>query len=177
MIFECVAGLHESNVVHRCITITNLLVKDLDDGRECVILRNTPFTVNAVPGECNLTGYCGTPYRSTAPEVYSEFSYDEKVDLWSLGIVTYFLLCGIDPFHGSKDDVEAKRRCVYIDYPFSFDAPSRAARDFVELLLQPEAVNRPSARQALQHEWMLQDESLLTHVNLEFAFGGLTDWV
>ncbi|GKZ00436.1 hypothetical protein MPSEU_000996200 [Mayamaea pseudoterrestris] len=177
MIFECVAGLHESNVVHRCITMTNLFVQKLDDGTERVILRNTPFTTNSVPGERSLTGYCGTPYRSTAPEVYSDFSYDEKVDLWSLGIVTYFLLCGIDPFHGSKDDVEVKRRSVYIEYPFSFDAPSREARAFVELLLQPDPVDRPSARRALEHDWLQMDAVKLTLVSLEFVYEGLWDWI
>ena len=177
LIVECVAGLHESSVVHRKISMSTLLLHTDEEGRERIILRNTKYTTNTVQGEQSLTGYCGTPYLSTAPEVYTDFCYDEKVDLWSVGCVAYLLCVGIDPFHGlCKESIEAKRLSGYIDYPFSLDAPSKAARAFVQLLLQAEPLQRPSARVALQHEWMSTDEADLLEVNLEFAYGGLLDW-
>ena len=42
---------------------------------------------------------CGTA-GFVAPEVLQQTGYDNAVDLWSLGVVTFFMLCGRSPFHG-----------------------------------------------------------------------------
>ena len=41
-----------------------------------------------------------------APELCNEEAYDNKVDLWAAGILTYVLLSGTTPFNGrTKEDV------------------------------------------------------------------------
>ena len=58
--------------------------------------------------DTHLKTFCGTP-QYLAPEVLfsrvrGDGSYGLKVDMWSLGVILYILLCGCPPFNPERQD-------------------------------------------------------------------------
>jgi serine/threonine protein kinase len=127
-----------------------------------------------------MTSEVGTPYY-TAPEVVCADHYDFKCDVYSMGAIAYSCLTGGKlPIKG-KDERETIKLLMNPKEPIDFsdkvwlgyreekkgergtrgsaiddgDKPvSESARDFCKTLLQRDPQNRPSAYEALQHDWL-----------------------
>eukprot|EP01095_Lingulamoeba_sp_RSL-Kostka_P008128 TRINITY_DN266_c0_g2_i1.p1 TRINITY_DN266_c0_g2~~TRINITY_DN266_c0_g2_i1.p1 ORF type:complete len:205 (-),score=68.11 TRINITY_DN266_c0_g2_i1:426-1040(-) len=94
-IVDAVKYLHDMNIAHRDLKPTNLLLKDDSDDTNVKI---ADFGLSKIIGENTmLQTACGTPIY-VAPEVLSGEAYEKEVDLWSIGVITYILLCGFPPF-------------------------------------------------------------------------------
>ena len=91
----------------------------------------------------------GTPYY-IAPEVLSG-SYDEKCDLWSIGVILYIMLCGRPPFNARTEDAIIKKvkRGVWEFQGEIWNSISKEAKDLISQLLQPDVKRRLSAVDAL----------------------------
>ena len=91
-----------------------------------------------------------------APEVINRKPYDYKVDMWSIGVTCYLLLCGDTPFNG-KNRQQLFRR-ISVDEPSFADDKwghiSDEGVDFVRQLLQKDPAKRMSAADALSHPWL-----------------------
>jgi len=110
-----------------------------------------------------MTDRVGTLY-SMAPQVL-QGDYDYKCDLWSIGVITYMLLSGHQPFWGPVRPMPwSKRRKIMIDRIRKgqymrmtgecWSNVSKEAKDFVASLLQMDPNARPTAEEALQSPWM-----------------------
>ena len=96
----------------------------------------------------------GTPYY-IAPEVLNK-SYDEKCDMWSVGVITFILLSGSPPF-GGKNEKDIMNTVKSGKYNFNNPAwknVSDLAKQFIERLLEMDPSKRMSAAEALHHDWM-----------------------
>lgn len=89
-----------------------------------------------------LTNKVGTPYY-VAPEVLAG-NYDKRCDLWSIGVITYILLCGYPPFHGQTNPeiFERIKKQRYHFYAEDWDEISSEAKDFITNLLLLDASKR-----------------------------------
>eukprot|EP01117_Protostelium_nocturnum_P012262 TRINITY_DN450_c1_g1_i1.p1 TRINITY_DN450_c1_g1~~TRINITY_DN450_c1_g1_i1.p1 ORF type:complete len:348 (-),score=97.94 TRINITY_DN450_c1_g1_i1:158-1051(-) len=165
---SAVEYLHSNNIAHRDLKPENLLLKKGDDTG--VMLSD--FGLSKIVDEnARLQTACGTPYY-VAPEVLSASGYDLEVDLWSVGVITYLLLCGFPPFYGeSLPEVFEQIMKADFDFPDPYwTEVSDDAKDFISKLLVVEPKKRPTAKEAQQHTWIKklgQDKKLNINPKLE----------
>lgn len=103
-----------------------------------------------------MTGVVGTPYY-VAPEVLSGREYNEKVDVWSAGVILYIMLAGVPPFYGETpaETFEAVLR-GNLRFPTRlFRSVSPEAKDLLRKMLCKDVSRRLSAEQVLRHPWVV----------------------
>jgi len=147
--------LHSKNIVHRDLKPENLLLKSPSDDTE---IKLADFGLSKVLGtEVMMQTACGTP-GYVAPEILqtSDTGYGKEVDMWSVGVITYILLCGFPPFY--NENVAQLFESIIsadFDYPSDYwDNISDDAIDFIDNLLLADPSKRLTATSALQHSWL-----------------------
>jgi calcium/calmodulin-dependent protein kinase I len=152
--------LHSKGISHRDLKPENLLLTAEDD----TDVKLSDFGLSKIVGEDSLMETaCGTPYY-VAPEVLSAQGYEKEVDLWSIGVVTYLLLCGFPPFYGESLP-EVFEQIMNADYEFPspyWDDISEGAKDVVKKLLVVDPKKRMTADECLAHNWVKEDGSAST---------------
>jgi calcium-dependent protein kinase len=106
----------------------------------------------------------GTPYY-IAPEVLKG-EYDEKCDIWSIGAMTYIMLCGEPPFNAETNN-EIFTKIVKEKLQFTSENwknVSEDAKDFIKKCMTKESEKRLSASSALDHPWF---KNILKEVHKE----------
>lgn len=95
-LLEAVNYLHKKNIVHRDLKPENILFTKND------VLKIADFGTSKFKKKKKMRNTHGTPYY-IAPEVING-NYNEKCDIWSIGVILYILLSGYPPFNGSDDE-------------------------------------------------------------------------
>jgi serine/threonine protein kinase len=145
--------LHGQNIAHRDLKPENLLVKSVADDTEVKI---ADFGLSKIIDEQKMMQTaCGTP-GYVAPEVLNAEGYDKEVDMWSIGVITYILLCGFPPFY-AETVPEVFEQIMKAEYDFPeeyWNEISAEGKDFIRHLLVVDTKERLTASQALQHPWL-----------------------
>ena len=91
---------HEKGIVHRDLKPENVMI----DHEQNDIIKIIDFgtSVTYQRGVDVLQGVFGTAYY-IAPEICKRMAYDERCDVWTIGVMIYILLCGSPPFDDPKD--------------------------------------------------------------------------
>nr|XP_018910956.1 PREDICTED: serine/threonine-protein kinase SIK2-like [Bemisia tabaci] len=149
-ILSAVEYCHNRKIVHRDLKAENLLM----DANMNIKIADFGFSNYYTPGE-QLATWCGSPPYA-APEVFEGKKYiGPEIDIWSLGVVLYVLVCGALPFDGStlhslRDRVLSGR--FRIPYFMSSDCESLIRK---MLVLDPS--KRFSIEQIKRHRWMMEE--------------------
>lgn len=153
-LLDSVAFMHSRNIVHRDLKPENILLQTTGADSPIKIIdfgMAREHDINDPP----MTQCLGTPYY-IAPEVLRK-QYDRSCDLWSVGIISFILICGYPPFNG--DDNKAIHSSILKGkYRFpvrEWKGTSKEARDFIRRLLQVDTRKRMTAAEALRHPWLV----------------------
>ena len=98
-VLSAVAYMHDSGVVHRDLKPENLLYASPEDDSKIMI---SDFGLSKMEDSGIMATACGTP-GYVAPEVLAQKPYGKEVDVWSIGVISYILLCGYPPFYDEND--------------------------------------------------------------------------
>ena len=146
--------LHSYGIVHRDLKPENILMTDLSPGAD---IRLLDFGLSKIIGN---EEKCTEPYGTlsfVAPEVLQGKPYDKSVDLWSIGIITFLLLCGYLPFDDKHSEREIARQTIQDPVPFEskiWNKYTPEAKNFVEGLLQKKPEKRFTIKEILEHPWI-----------------------
>jgi len=146
-IIHAVDYCHRKGIVHRDLKAENLLL----DGRMKIKIADFGFGNFFHPNE-ELCTYCGSPPYA-APEVFEGKKYcGPEIDIWSLGVVLYVLVCGSLPFDG--DNLHALRDRVISG---RFRIPyfmSSECENLIRKMLVLDPKKRLTIGQISEHPWM-----------------------
>lgn len=95
IVLDAVGYCHKNHVAHRDLKPENLLLLSENDD-SAVKIADFGFA-KKVYEKNSLTTQCGTP-GYVAPEILEGTPYDERADMWSVGVILYILLGGYPPF-------------------------------------------------------------------------------
>ncbi|KAK6521438.1 hypothetical protein TWF506_001652 [Arthrobotrys conoides] len=142
-----VAYVHQKNCVHRDLKLENIML----DRHENVKLCDFGFT-REYEKHRQLQTFCGTVCYSAPEMVKGEKYHGQAVDVWSLGVILYALLCGELPFD-EDDETSTKLKILNEEpkYPEHLDAD---AVTLIKSLLSKRPISRPALLDILTHPFL-----------------------
>ena len=171
------AYLHDHGIVHRDLKPENLLFRTPEDNADLLI---ADFGLSRIMDEEAfhvLTTTCGTP-GYMAPEIFKKTGHGKPVcvmylsrgstnklisgvcsDVWAIGVITYFLLCGYTPFDRDSN-LEEMQAILVADYSFTpleyWRGVSMSAREFIKRCLTIDPTKRMTSHEALSHPFVAE---------------------
>ncbi|KAL3833361.1 hypothetical protein ACJIZ3_008097 [Penstemon smallii] len=151
-ILNVVSFCHLQGVVHRDLKPENFLFTSKEENSQ---LKAIDFGLSDfVKPDERLNDIVGSAYY-VAPEVLHR-AYSTEADVWSVGVISYILLCGSRPFWARTESgifrAVVKAEPTYEEQPWP--TLSSEAKDFVKRLLNKDPRKRMTAAQAMCHPWI-----------------------
>ncbi|SJX66325.1 probable CMK1-Ca2+/calmodulin-dependent ser/thr protein kinase type I [Sporisorium reilianum f. sp. reilianum] len=155
-VLSAIQYLHHHNIVHRDIKPENILYRTKAEDAN-VVLVDFGIAAHMKDDDEVLTSVCGS-FGYAAPEILAKKGHGKAVDMWSLGVITYTMLCGYTPFR--SDDAaalaaETQRGKVEFHDRY-WKNVSAEAKDFVKACLTVDPKKRLTADQGMAHAWLTE---------------------
>ena len=102
---EALAEAHALGIVHRDLKPANLFLTQRRDGTTSIKVLDFGISKVTRPGEQGMTSsgvLVGSPRYMSPEQMRSARQVDARTDIWSLGVITYELVCGRAPFDATS---------------------------------------------------------------------------
>jgi serine/threonine protein kinase len=162
-VVEAVGHMHANGLVHRDLKPENLLASEDSSSDPNAPIKLADFGLAAFwkPGDALLKDPCGTP-DYVAPEVITKpyKGYGSEVDIWSIGVIMYILVCGYPPFFGDEGrDQQAQLlqmvKAGKIDFPAEeWGDVSAECTNLILSMCNKDSAARPTCEQLLRDPWL-----------------------
>ena len=108
------------------------------------------------PKETTNEGFGTLTYVS--PEIINRQPYNKSVDIWSLGILTYFVVSGSLPFYDAYSDYKKTLAKKIVNDKLKFPdekwkSKSKEVKNLIELCLEKDMNKRITIETVLDHDW------------------------
>ncbi|CRH02816.1 protein kinase 2, putative [Plasmodium relictum] len=146
-------ALHSNGVVHRDLKMENLMLENPNDPSSLKII---DFGLASFLNSPSMNMRCGSP-GYVAPEILKYASYGTKVDIFSLGVILFNILCGYPPFRGNnvKEIFKKNMRCHISFNTKHWVNKSDSVKEIILWMCSKNPDDRCTALQALGHPWFL----------------------
>ncbi|KAK7886824.1 hypothetical protein WMY93_026445 [Mugilogobius chulae] len=147
-IVHAISYCHRLHVVHRDLKPENVV---FFEKQGLVKLTDFGFSNKFQPGK-KLTTSCGSLAYS-APEILLGDEYDAPaVDIWSLGVILFMLVCGQPPFQEAND---SETLTMIMDCKYTVPGRvSNTCKDLIDRMLQRDPKRRASLEEIETHPWL-----------------------
>lgn len=153
---DAVAYIHSKGIMHRDLKPENILMVSPHSDTDIKIsdfglAKLSTSYPRRLPRSNSI---CGSDYY-LAPEVIRQEEYGREIDVWSVGVVSYVIMCGSLPFY-NENLAELYRQIVKGDPGFAqpqWQHVTQDGKDFLMGLLQVSAGDRWTAEEALEGDW------------------------
>lgn len=172
-VLDAVDYLHRHNVVHRDLKPENLLYLTRAPDSD-LVLADFGIAKHLDTPDGMLRTMAGS-FGYAAPEVMLKQGHSKPVDMWSLGVITYTLLCGYSPFRSESlaDLIDETKHGRVVFHERYWKDVSQQAKDFILTLLRPDPAERATSHAALQNPWIAgvgaTDHNLLPEIKAYMA--------
>jgi len=173
-LLQAVAFMHKRGIAHRDLKPQNLLLESHDDNTNVKVCDFGYAKRVHMPK--SLTTLCGSLHY-VAPELLKNHPYDESADMWSVGVIVYFLLAGYLPFH-NKNQNELYKAIRLGKYTFDAEYwkdTSEESNRLIARLLTVDPSTRCTAAEALHSDWIQSvEKSQLSQHELANSLAGIS---
>mmetsp|Transcript_14564 Transcript_14564/g.37779 ORF Transcript_14564/g.37779 Transcript_14564/m.37779 type:complete len:325 (-) Transcript_14564:127-1101(-) len=145
--------MHKHNICHRDLKPENILYAS--PAKDASIKLADFGLAKVVSENAIMQTACGTP-GYVAPEILQNAGFGVEVDMWSVGVILYILLCGFPPFYEEElPRLFATIMAGRYDFPSPWwDNISPDAKELVQKLLVVNPKERFTASDVLDHPWV-----------------------
>ena len=146
-IFQAVQYLHENKIIHRDIKLENIIITEKQN------LKLIDFDLSVIQNYNKNYKACGT-LQYMAPELLNGMKFDNKIDIWSLGITLYSAVFGFFPFNSAAFNSYSNEALT--QKPFFDIDDVYVSDDFIDLInkmLEKIPSKRITINECLKHSW------------------------